>query len=530
MNFSIRIAHCVNGCVRSLVLGLIIAAAPSVALAERFDPALGSAVDEALRPGVQAGATVAVRILDVDSGEVLLETPNAREAFIPASNMKLVTSAATLDLYGPEHQLSTLFEIHGGQLVVTGSGDPAFGDPSLAAARGETPMTPFDRLAQKLRDAGITRVPNGIEIVDAVFDDQLVHPLWHPANLLHWYGAPVAGLSFNDNCVDVTFKPTQAGQPAALELLPPAGGFEIRGEALTVLEQSEHAPQFAKLPGEPVFVIGGKVVRVDGPYSKPVEDPRRFVGEVTAAALKARGIDVSPSVRVVADSLPSRGSSTPEFRVSFDTPITEVLGRVNTNSQNMMAEALAKLNGLAYDRSQGVENPRGSWGSGHLAAADFLRRIGVDDTTLTAADGSGLARENRLSAELLTELLRHMLVAHEHGEHFLSSMAISGVRGSVRNRLAEGGMKGRIYAKTGTISGVSALSGYVFHDSGRVLAFSILHNGIEGSQSPYRDQQDAAVAAMWQWLGTLPPPESDAFQARPEQLRESLEVLEAVAP
>ncbi|MEM7577124.1 MAG: D-alanyl-D-alanine carboxypeptidase/D-alanyl-D-alanine-endopeptidase [Planctomycetota bacterium] len=487
-----------------------------------FDRQLAAAVDEALRPGLDAGARVAVRLLDADTGQVLLETPNADKAFIPASNMKLVTSATALDLYGPAHQLSTTFAVNNEMLVIVAGGDPAFGDPALLEDRGMTPMSEFDRLADALTSAGITALPGGVMVVDALFDQQLVHPSWHPANLLHWYGAPVAGVSFNDNCIDITFKPNEPGEPAELDLTPPAANFDIRGEAITATLE-EHGPELAKVPDKNIYEVGGKVGRVGGPYSKPVQDPRSFLASATAAALRDRGLKVGPGLSVRTE--PFEISNTAACTHVVKTPLLDVLGRVNTNSQNMMAEAVSKLNGLAYDEATGVKKPRGSWEAGHRAAVDFLRRTDIDPATLVAADGSGLSRDNRVSAALISDLLLQMLTRHEHGEHFVGTMAISGVRGSVRNRMGDGTMKGRVYAKTGTIRGVSALSGYVFHDSGRVVVFSILHNDIQGSATPYRHQQDAAVAAIWQWLDAQPALGRERLNGRSPQLLESLEVV-----
>ncbi|MEM9753467.1 MAG: D-alanyl-D-alanine carboxypeptidase/D-alanyl-D-alanine-endopeptidase [Planctomycetota bacterium] len=497
-------------------------------VAARFDAELAASVEAALRPGIDAGARVAVRVVDADSGAVLLETPNADDAFIPASNMKLVTTATALDLYGPDKTLATTFTVQDGTLVINAGGDPAFGDPSLLEERGLSPMDEFVPLAEALKSSGITELPGGVVVVDAIFDEQLVHPSWHPANLLHWYGAPVAGVSFNDNCVDVTFRPSKAGRPAELEFIPPIHGFDIRGEALTA-SLEEHGPELAKLPGEDVLTVGGKVGRVGGPYSKPAEDPRRFLATVTAAALRDHDIVVGDAIEIRTKLLSSDGLSLVQYVA--ETPILDVLRRVNTNSQNMMAEAVAKLSGLAHDQQIGVPGPRGSWLSGHHATANFLERIEVESETLVAADGSGLSRDNRISAELVTDLLQHMLVEHEHGEHYMGTMAISGVRGSVRNRMGKDAMahmKGRVYAKTGTIRGVSALSGYVFHDSGRVLVFSILQNGIEGSATPYRQQQDDAVAAMWRWLDGQPIPDADTLEDRSEQMLESIEAVTAV--
>lgn len=507
-----------------VAVAVCVLCAPVALAAPQSRETLAHRIDAALRPGVEAGATVSVRIVDARTGEELLATPNAADAFTPASNLKLVTSATALDLYGPDYELTTTLARLGDDLWVIGSGDPALGDPKLAERDGRTPMSVLDGWADALKKHGVTNIAGDIVVCDPVFDDELTHPTWHSGNLLHWYGAPVAGVSFNDNCVDFTFTPGAKGKPAKVETLPPAGGFVVEGTVVT--DAQTHNPKLDKKPAtpgaadEPVFVVGGSITKRYGPSSKPVNDPRRFLGETLRAVLVRHGITVAGRVRVTTDDAPA----VPDDAViaTHVTPLTDVLGRVDTNSQNMMAEALAKLNGLAHNRTHGVEHARGSWGSGHLAAVAFLKDAGIDTTVLVAADGSGLSHENRVSARLLSDLLLHMLLEHEHGEHFVNAMAISGVRGSVRSRMKE--IKGRVYAKTGTISGVSALSGYVFARNGHVAVFSILHNHVDGSQGPYRKQQDAAVLALYRWLQSQGRPRGD--DATPTQpMREAMEKI-----
>ena len=465
---------------------------------------LKEAVGEALSPGVEHGATVAVVVVDALTGQTLLTTPNADEARIPASNMKLVTSATALDLMGPDAVLSTTLAIAGDDLLVIGGGDPGLGDPTIEKAAGRTPMSVFDDWAKALRKQGVRRIAGDIVVIDAVFDEQLTHPTWGGANVLQWYGAPVAGVNFNDNCVDFTFLPgRKSGGPARVLTLPPAGGFVVDGEVKTTKDVKKHNPILDKRPrpsgaGDSVFTVDGLAARKAGPFSKPVDDPRRFFGEALKAALAERGVKVAGEVRV--ETQPRDGKTV----AIQDTPLLAVLGRVNTNSQNMMAEALAKLNGRAHQIAGGASSAeaRGTWASGHEAAAAFLQRLGIDTLPLVAADGSGLSRENRVSANLIAGLLLHMLREHEHGEYFLDSLAVSGVRGSLRNRMKS--LTGRVYGKTGTIRGVSALSGYVFAPNGRVAVFSILHNDIKGGSTPYRAQQDAAAEAIAAWLERQP--------------------------
>lgn len=463
---------------------------------------LAASLDAALDQPAKNKSKVSVVVLDVLTGDTLYANRYANDGFTPASNMKLLTSATSLDLYGPDAKLTTTLAISGDDLVVIGTGDPALGDPALAEREGRTAMSVLDDWAEALRNAGVVRIRGDLVVIDTVFDDQLTHPSWGSGNVLQWYGAPVAGVNFNDNCVDFTFVPTSQGKAATVQTLPPAGGFLVQGTVKSLGKDGKHNPILGKKPqpenGQSVYTVRGGVTQQAGPYSKPVDDPRLFLGEALKAHLATRGIDVRGEVRLES-KVSARTARRSRVMAKHQTPLVDILGRVNTNSQNMMAEALAKLNGWAYELRQGNAEARGTWAGGHAAAIAFLQGIGIDTLPVVAADGSGLSRDNRVSAAVLAQLLDHMLSEHEHGEHYLNSLAISGTRGSLAGRMR--GLTGRVYAKTGTIRNVSSLSGYVFADNGNVAAFSILHNG---PASGFRGQQDRAVEALSEWLNAQP--------------------------
>ncbi|MEO1237806.1 MAG: D-alanyl-D-alanine carboxypeptidase/D-alanyl-D-alanine-endopeptidase, partial [Planctomycetota bacterium] len=486
---------------------------------------------------------VAIAVVDGNDGDRLYANSNAGRAMLPASNMKLVTSATTLDIYGADAVLPTVLATSGASggedLVVVGLGDPAFGDAALLARDGREPMDVFDDWADALRDAGVTAVAGDVVVVDAVFDDAFVHPTWSPRNRLAWYGAPIAGVNFNTNCVDFYFEPTTPGRSAEVRTVPPEGGFVWTGTVASRGKDEEHGPVLGKR-AEPTeagwaqYVVRGGVRNAAGPFSKPVDNPRVFFGETLRAALVARGIAVHGEVRINPEGTAAIAANLRQV-ARHETPLLDVMGRVNTDSQNMMAEGLAKLNGLAYERAVGTADSggdsggaRGSWGGGHLAAVSFLRQAGIDTATIVCADGSGLSRENRVSAASLADLLGHMLRDHEHGEHYVASLAAAGRTGSLRRRLKE--LEGRVWAKTGTINGVSALSGYVFSPDGRgpVAAFSVLHNG-QGSASAARRQQDAVVRAVADWLDAQPAPAPGKVDPEVEAVIDHLNGLEVSA-
>jgi len=482
------------------VLFFTSAMASAVASAQSPSQAeLVASLDAALRQTAKSKSNVSAVVLDAITGETLYANAAANDGFIPASNLKLLTSAVALDTYGPEAQLTTTLAISGDDLIVIGTGDPALGDAALAERDGRTPMSVLDDWAAALRHAGVVRIPGDLIVIDTVFDDVLFHPTWSTNNKLQWYGAPVAGVNFNTNCVDFTFIPRAVGQPATVQTLPPSGGFVVQGQVKTVGKDGKHSPVLGKRASpendQSVYVLRGSVKQTAGPFSKPVDDPRLFLGEALKGQLALHGIEVVGDVRVE-NKLDAATAQRSRVMATHQTALVNVLGRVNTNSQNMMAEALAKLSGWAYELRRGNPEARGTWAGGHAAAIMFLQRIGIDSTSVVAADGSGLSRQNRVSAAVLAQLLNHMLRDHEHGEFYLDSLAVSGISGSLSRRLRD--QTGRVFAKTGTINGVSALSGYVFAENGRVAAFSILHNGPAGG---FRQQQDRAVQAIDRWLG-----------------------------
>ena len=173
----------------------------------------------------------------------------------------------------------------------------------------------------------------------------------------------------------------------------------------------------------------------------------------------------------------------------------DIIGRINTNSQNFFAEALCKLTGQAFAARHGRQVP-GSWADGDKAVRAFLHRCKIDDQQLELADGSGLSVDNRVTARMLTDLLAAMRRRPDSAV-FVDSLAQGGVNGTLQKRFA--GLEGRVFAKTGYISGVRALSGYVRTAADEWLAFSIIYNKIPGDVKPYEALQDEAVRLLVDW-------------------------------
>jgi D-alanyl-D-alanine carboxypeptidase/D-alanyl-D-alanine-endopeptidase (penicillin-binding protein 4) len=194
--------------------------------------------------------------------------------------------------------------------------------------------------------------------------------------------------------------------------------------------------------------------------------------------------------------------------------VRDIIGRINTNSQNFFAEAFCKLTGQAYVARARRYVP-GSWADGERAIRAFLRKCGIDDRHLVVADGSGLSDLNKVTARLLTDLFAVMF-SRPDGKAFLDSLARGGVNGSLEGRFA--GCEGHVFAKTGYIEGVRALSGYVRTHDGDWLTFSIIYNNIPGTVKPYEALQDEAVRLLIQWPNINESPAEATELRRPPRM------------
>lgn len=452
------------------------------------DPVLTVRLDEILGRLDDTGAFAAARVVELPSRRELY----AREAdrpVTPASNMKLLPTAAALDFFGPQATFKTYLALDGSDLWVIGTGDPATGDPRLCAQRGEAVTALFDRWADALLKRGVREVRGDLVYYDGALDGEWTHGSWRDG-VLHWYGAPISGLNFNDNCVDITVFPSQPGQPARYEVVPESTLIRVVNEAVTA---EKHEPTIEKRPGENVYVLGGTVARREALKSKPVDDPGAFFADVLRLRLAAAGLVVRGQVRRATEPLGGTIPPPKEAVVAVnETPIADVLNRINTNSQNMFADALTKMLGGAYAARKGSP-AAGSWSDGERAIRAFLQKNDIDDDGLVVADGSGLSPDNKVTARLISDVLA-VMHRRKDGPLYRDSLAKGGVNGTLEKRFAD--EKGKVFAKTGYIGGVRSLSGYVHTDQGRWLAFAILYNKIPGNVKPFEDLQDEAVKLL----------------------------------
>jgi D-alanyl-D-alanine carboxypeptidase/D-alanyl-D-alanine-endopeptidase (penicillin-binding protein 4) len=414
---------------------------------------------------------VGIHVVDAHTGTTLYGR-NADKAYRAASNTKILTAAAALELLGLGYEFETVLLAGGpvqggelrGDLILRGGGDPTIG----GRYEDEDAEQVFRRWANVLRARGIRSVSGGVVVDDRFFDRQTRHPDWTRYSTWKWHYTTVGAAAINDNCVTVRVSPGPAvGKPAVVRLIPAATPVQPLDVCKT--SSKKHSIWFDREAGSDVVKIGGYCRAGTEGYEGlvSVPDPARYTAVVLRAVLVDEGISVKGAARVAEDDEP-RPPPAAEALCSRRVALAPVLRTMLQRSHNHYAEQLFKTMGAE-------EFGKGTYESGSRAVTGVLRRMGFADGTFSIADGSGLSRENKVPPALLTAALTRSAAGRDQ-EFFASLLAEPGEDGTLRKRLKDEPYCSSVRAKTGYLNGTGALSGYATTKSGRRVAFSILVN------------------------------------------------------
>jgi len=425
--------------------------------------ALAGRIGKIVEP--QAGGDYAIQVVDPDSGAAIYSY-NAKKPLIPASNMKLITTAAALKCLGPGFEYKTQVALSNDTLVVIGSGDPLLGDKDTDDRHGRETGWVFEKIAQALRTQGAAEI-NDIVIDTSIFDNQRVHPSWPAKDYNRWYACEVCGLNYNGNCIDVTT--SNLGGSVAIAIDPPTRFIEAMNQVEAVSSGDEAVGSYrTQQPNR--IIIFGKCRTRQGPFRVAIEKPAGFFGFLLTEHLRRTGIVVNGNV--IEKALNANVRLQP--LVEFNTPVADVLWRANTDSLGLAAEALIKT----IDARNNTDKKLGSWAGGRELVRRYLTGLGIPSAEVNLDDGSGLSRENRLTTNAITRVLLD-LYKGDNWELFKASLAVGGEQGTIDRYFSEPKYRGNILGKTGYISGVRAFSGVCLTQSGPYI-FSVLSNGPKG--------------------------------------------------
>jgi D-alanyl-D-alanine carboxypeptidase/D-alanyl-D-alanine-endopeptidase (penicillin-binding protein 4) len=456
-------------------------------------PALASRIDVLVRRHAPPGARVAVHLRAVADNAVLAARADD-VPFVLASTTKLFTTAAALDVLGPGFEWVTVVGTRGerdpsgtlqGDLVVIGAGDPNLS----GRFHGGNPTAVFERWADDLRLENVREVAGDLVLDDTVFDREFYAAPWLDEYLSDWFAAQAAGLSLNDNCVDLTIGPgPRPGEPAAVKLSPPTAYVNLIVTAKTVPGRGDEGILIQRRKATNEIRIAGNVgaAVAPGTHFVTVHDPVLYFGTVLKETLERKGIPVRGAVKAVPEGyVPS--ADPVRHLTEHRSALGVSLGVVNKRSQNFYAEQILRTLGWQ-------KRGRGTRADGIAAVQESLKRFNLPEAP-ELEDGSGLGRGNRATARSMAALLAGML-HHPHARAFADSLAVPGGDGTLKKRFTEEAYRTRVKGKTGYIGGVSTLAGYLQTRGGRDVAFAILVNGVPaGAVDRARQLQDAIVKA-----------------------------------
>jgi len=405
---------------------------------------------------------------------------------MPASNLKLLTTSAFLDRFGPDFKFRTVLLMKESDLFLIGDGDPTLGDAEMLKKLGWDVDTVFKAWAESIKQKGVSSVRN-VYLDDSVFDEVFLHPNWLSRYLGDRYAAQVGGVNLNANCIDFLVRATSPGEPVAYTMNPDTRYATVRNLAVT---GEDKGVGVSRPPNKNDLTLRGEIAQSLGkPISVPIHDPPMFAATVLSETLARNGVAVTG--QTTRDrGVRERYAAEPQgwsVVAALDTKLATVLERANKDSMNLYAEALCKRLGRE------ASGQSGSWANGTAAIADFLKRVGVAEDQFKLDDGSGLSRENAISPDAILKILAHNFQS-PHRDAFISSLAVAGADGTFEKRF-KNNLKGRVFGKSGYIAGVSALSGYVKTEDGKWFAFSILMNDITDNVTA-KTLQERIVAAI----------------------------------
>ncbi len=433
-------------------------------------------------------ASWGVYVVD-DRGRVLFQR-NADRLSVPASNTKLVVSAAATVLLPADYRVTTSLLVSGrvddgvlqGDLILYGRGDPTWSErcystDTLAPGACDSAFTAIDAIADSIRARGIRRITGKLVGDGSAFEPTLVHYGWNAWDLNWWYAAPVSGLGFHDNSVDFHIAPGAAvDQPPMITWSPELGLITFENRARTVAADSATTigDNFFRKPGAWDVWAEGTVALDRKPWieSFALPDPNLYAARALAAALLRRGIAIEGGTASTTDSLAyraARGCCPPlvEYR---GRPLSDIVFPILNSSQNWFAEMLLKILGREV-------KGEGSWSAGLDVERRFLiDSVGIDSTAFALEDGSGLAAGNLVTPKAFAQLLAYIR-KHPKGAPFLAALPRSKQPGSLLKRFLGTPLEGRVLAKTGSIDRVNSLSGYIERPDGRTITFSVQANG-----------------------------------------------------
>lgn len=457
---------------------------------------LQARISEILRRPQLAPAMIGIKVASLDTGKVLFEQ-NANKLLSPASNMKLYTVAAGLDRLSPDYHFVTSVYAAGkpdasgtvpGDLTIYGRGDP-----SIAARFNGDYFKGIDDLAGRIAAAGVKQVAGDLVGDESYFSGPAYGSGSQWEDLQWGFGAEVSALSVNDNLVNLSVTPGRGvGAPAVASIEPPDPLLTITNRATTSAKGTRRNLLVHRGLSSSVVEIQGSLALDDAGFSGrlAVAQPALLFAYLLRSSLAKKGVVISGKTRTTPPSLfvNPANSGAPSGLIELTNlqspPFSLIAAQTLKPSQNLYAELILRTLGRVASTNSSVPDVgRTSESAGVEVVRTFLREAGVDPSALSLTDGSGLSRDDMVTAEATLQLLTYMR-RHRFATAFREALPIAGVDGTIRNRMKGTPAQNNLRAKTGELRSASSLSGFVTTAAGEELVFSIMVNNYPDGVNP----------------------------------------------
>lgn len=435
---------------------------------------------------------IGVSVVGLESGETLYKR-NESKNFIPASTQKMLTTAAALTNLGEDFRFSTYFYLDGnidkngeftGNLIIRG-----MGDPTISKNFFESPELLFDAWVDSLYSLGIRSIRGNIIGDDNYFDDEYYAPGWALDDIIYPYSAQINALSAYDNHVEIMLEPADSiGLNCKYMLYPENSFVGIINHIITIPDDMYLEVFHERESGSNIIEIRGGIrqnpkksdTRV---ISSTIDNPTLFFLNLFKTALERNHLRFRGALLDIDDwaSRIDYSALSPAF-THYSPRLAEIIAKLNKTSNNLIAEMLLKT--MAKEISG-----RGTFLEGREQLVKCLSKCGIATEKMFIADGSGLSRMNTISPSSQTQFLSKVFHS-DFSRTFVSSLAEPGLEGTLKNRLTKTTAAGKLFAKTGSMTGVSTLSGYIISSETESIAFSIMIMNHSVAPSVVQNLQD----------------------------------------
>ena len=458
-------------------------------------------------------------IADAETGETLYEQ-NAANYFVPASNMKLFTTALALEKLGLDYRFHTTLESTGtvspegelsASLVLVGRGDPNLSNRKFPFELKEEFDGPPEKVLAELADAlvakGVKTIYGDVIGDDSYFPRERYPNGWEVDDMVWEYGAAISALIVNDNTATVTLTPGQnAGEPVAVAVAPPTREFMVVSTVLTSPAAVKADLTLTREPGSHLVSISGNLPEKSAARKLvlAIEEPAQHAAELLRELLVQRGVSISGVARAQHESLAdgkggtgvAGGGGREVLAEHVSVPVRDSVKLVNKISQNLHTEVLLRT----------AMRQTGTWNAPDELtkfAAEFYAKAGIAPEDVMQTDGSGLSRHDLATPRAIVTLLRYAQARPWFGAYY-ASLPVAGIDGTLEERMKNTPAAGRVHAKTGSVEHVRSMSGFADTAGGRRLVFSFMANNQAGKKHETTDALGALCVAMMEEFNSEP--------------------------